>query len=231
MANGTEYRGPLQSGPCTRGDPACVIHMRRKYSTAEIEIIVKHYPDLEKILVLLPERNRLSIRGKAGDLGLCKKRGADWSLRENRVVEKHYPDIDAIRELLPQRTRMAIKTRAVVLGLTIKCKRWTPAHYSVLPALCAEMTDKEVGAILGVSTFAICFQRKKLGLKKQAKTQLSRARVPLVQDIRDEADRRGLKIGKITKALGFRMLKFSATDTTMCWSSAAKMVSVFSGEL
>lgn len=93
------------------------------------------------------------------------------------------------------------------------------------------MSDKEAGAIFGVSDWSVYFRRKKLGPTKQVKAKLPRARVPLVQDIRDEAERRGLKIGKITNALGLRKLRPCITDTTMSWLSAAKTVSALGGEL
>ncbi len=199
--------------------------MRPPYSPEELAIIVEYYPDLDKLVKLLPGRSRAAITMKAQGLGLSKKRDADWTLPELRIVRRLYPDVDAIRKLLPHRTQDAIRTRGSLLGVAVKAKQWTPARQHLLERLYADLSDKEAGAVLGVSEKAVCTQRLRKGLRKRTESKRIHARLLLVQDIRDEAKRRGLKIEKITNALGYK------APSAMSCSSAAKVVSALGGEL
>lgn len=205
--------------------------MKAPYSPVEAALVREHYPNLDLLVQLLPRRTRISITVKARALGLPFIEPL-WTLEERKTVVRLHPDIQAIMEALPHRSRTAIHTYASKHGIAVQFrKKWTLPRQELLKKLTHELSDPEIGSILGVSAKAVKTQRKRMGLAIPSKPYRTTARVPLVEDIRSAARGRGVQLGKITTALGLQRLNPSRTDAGLSWPNAVKVVEVLGGEL
>lgn len=80
----------------------------RLWMPAELAILRRHYPDVETLVKLLPERTRSAIRLRGGP---TKKRGSNslWTPLEVSILRRVYndPNVD-LKKALPKRSMHAI---------------------------------------------------------------------------------------------------------------------------
>lgn len=202
---------------------------KRPYQPHEISLIVQHYPDVNTLLALLPGRTRPGIKWQGRHLGLASSTQF-WTAKEAGIVAKNYPDLTKIQTLLPHRSKESITRRVRILGLRPSRPAWTAERQELLTKISGKVSDTEAAKMLGGSRRAIENKRSKMGLTQNRPARV-RARVPLVQDIRDEARRRCIALSTVTRDLGCQKLRPSLTETDLSIASAAKVVAALGGHL
>lgn len=204
---------------------------RHAYQEWEIETIVRLFPDVQAICAALTGRTAGGIRAKAGQLGLRATQAKAWASWELRAVRRLHPDLDAVRKALPHRTRDAIKFRVRVLGIGKRHKRWTPERNALLTRLANQLPDNELAKIFGTTARAVAYQRSQLGVAGNRKMAGETSRTAVVHDVRQQAEKRGISLYRITKALRCQQLKPSQTDAKVSWISVVRVVNALGGEL
>lgn len=199
------------------------------YTSVEARLIIEHYPDIEKLLVLLSPRPRQSIVAKIRRLGLSSA-PPRWTLTEDKFVRRHYPDFAHIQARLPHRTHSAIQTRARDLGITRKLKRWTPERLEVLTRISGLVSEAQASLIIGCSISAISNQLYRMRLTHKAVEGPARDGWALVRDIRAELTARELSMKWLIKLHGCREL-FPASGRRPSLKSATRAVRALGGEL
>lgn len=203
----------------------------RRFCDEEIEVIKQHYPDIKTIAALLPSRTARAIKSKAGLLNLATPRSPEWTLEELKTLSALHPDFDAIKRALPGRSRSAISKRITSLNIGRSVTKWSDEKTAVLARISELLTDREAGKLLNVSLKAVAMRRYKMGLTKVQAAPSREIELPIVGDIRTEATRRGITLGKITKPLGCQRLGPSLSAKRVSWTSAARVVAALGGEL
>ena len=202
----------------------------RPWESWEDDIVAHHYPDVPNIMISLPWRTLRAIRSRASLLKVAVYNDPFWTIEEQKTLIDLHPDMAAVRQALPHRTSYAIQRKIAILGLAKRNRKlWTTEREEVLKRTASALNDRALGAVFGVSISSVQQKRARMGLKKP----LNRAvfRTPIVGDIRREADRRGIKLGKITKALGCQALKSSLPDRKVSWTAVTKVVAALGGSL
>jgi hypothetical protein len=97
------------------------INKKKRYTTSEEKIIKQLYPhDLNKLVLLMPDRNRKSIILKAYLMGLSKKNNEIFTDEEDDLLRKYYPSNGGkyiIENILPNRKLFEIHNRAFSLNI------------------------------------------------------------------------------------------------------------------
>lgn len=201
-----------------------------KYQEWELSIIRQLYPNILEIRRRLPHRPVGSIKSKARQLNLASPRAPDWTLPEIKVLTGLYPDIDAICRALPGRTRIAIVERIKVLGLGRRLKRWTTEREEILRKMYDALSDQELGRVLGTSAGAVATKRLSMGLLRHQAPKNKKARLPIVNDIRNEARRRGVFFRAIANAAHCYPLTNTTDYGRLSWVAVARVVDSMGGE-
>jgi len=200
------------------------------YSESDLETITALYPDIEKLMVLLPSHSKSALRRKASELGLTVKRQASWSVEEDDLIRQNPSCYQHLQKLLPHRTFDAIKVRARKLGVRKKNRRWTKDQISVMRQLAGKVTDAQAAEILGGSRRSVAHKRLALGLACPA-SETGPAKVDIIQDLFDAAEAKGLRLSSVTRGLGLSRMKRSANHQRISAKVVASVVGALGGEL
>ena len=143
-----------------------------KWTKEDEQILIDNYGKIkiEEIAKLLSvERSYESIKTKAGKLGL--KTREYWTEEEDNIIRKYYPSTTTpiLKNMFKNRSEDSIIKRAKKLGvksnfcvISEEDKRFIIDNYM-------DMTDKEIGEIIGKSEHAVNGIRFRMGLKKPKK--------------------------------------------------------------
>lgn len=164
-----------------------------------------------------------------GKPGRPKATWSVWSKGEDDQLRRFYPDVPKLVALLPNRTSVAIKCRALKLGLVTPRKRWTPERQYVLRQLSGRVTEEVIAQMMGRSVSAIHSQRTDLGLAVPQKTP-TKAALPVVQDIIDEARARKVSLVDLSKKHHCAIVP-SRTWQSLSTAAVVRVVKALSGEL
>lgn len=89
------------------------------WTESELELVRQFSSDYGKLCQLLPHRTRKAIRGKAGQLGLTKKRHC-WTGSDLVTLRKLYANtsMEEVERAFPGLSRPALRQRAARIGVT-----------------------------------------------------------------------------------------------------------------
>jgi hypothetical protein len=183
----------------------------RVYADWENQLVIAHYRDRgpEFLIPLLNQRTLLSIKLRARKLKVSNAVAPPWTIAELNIIRRCHPDLHEAAKLLPGRTFEAVTTRSKILRLKSH-KRWTAAEDELLHKLWPTHSNPELAAMLGRTARAVRKRRSDYGLVR-ASNNIVRHR-PLMVDLLAEAQRRGVRLTTLTKALGCPRLKPGRTD-------------------
>lgn len=144
------------------------VYKLRTWTENEDEIMKKHYNSLtiEKIMSLLPNRTKRSIRQRATKLKLTKN---DWSESEIEFLKENYvkKSYKWIAEKL-NRTKSSVQQKATQLGLKkAKTNNWSEEEIKILKENFDSLTYDEIQKKLDRSMNAIYNKVWELGLSSK----------------------------------------------------------------
>jgi hypothetical protein len=200
------------------------------YLQHEIDLIIDYYPDVKTLVEFLPHRSIAAIRVKARALGLTRQRQPKWTLSEDAIIHRHHPDFNEIQRQIPHRTMPAIRRRCANLGLKKPYRKWTPAMDNIVLNMTDKVPDQQIADLLGVTRRALEGRRHVLPRTIRKRRQYP-PKVPVVGDIVEEAKRRGLRLGKLTSALGYSEVRPSTSQQKLSMKAVAKVTTALGGVL
>lgn len=157
------------------------LQTREMWSDAEIELLRKHYIDLETdelIKTYLPNRSYGSVLDKAHSLGLFKRPNPqEWTVEEEEILKQYYNSYsveELIKRFFPDKKKCNINKKKKELGLVVTNKftngtfYWTQDKIDLLYNVYPNMNSEEFHALYfsDISLSNMYAECNKLGIKK-----------------------------------------------------------------
>jgi hypothetical protein len=156
-----------------------------------------------------------------------KPRAPNWTLAELKILRQCHPNMRLAARRLPERTAQSIRTRSKLLGLGRR-KTWRHVEEDLIRKLHLTHTDAQLAAMLGRSEEAVALHRS--GLMGLRRVRTPSAESALLDDLRDEARRRGIKLWPLARGLLGASVKLHGTGPAPA-RAVARVVEVLGGEL
>lgn len=172
---------------------------RPRYRAWEDDLIAALYPDVDRLLSMLPHRSRNAIGRRAIHLGVTDSH-EEWTLAEDNILRSSHHNRRRVAEMLPGRTPSAIEHRCFALGLALNRRfEWTEARMALFEKVAGKVCDREAAAMLGTNTRSVANRRYKLKVppfRLPHKKPVTRIRI--LEDIKREASSRGQSLRGLT---------------------------------